>query len=377
VNYHLLCEGNAETRDAWSGSGKGVVDGLRGRGHVVRTADVDLRGVSRLVVAAASFRPEMDKWRTAYRLGEAGFRARSRRARSFVARHAAETDWVLQIGATFDASSASLPHALYCDSNIWMAKHLKALGHTHAAWMSEAQFERVARREQVVYDRARVIFTISDRLRRSFIEDFRIPADRVHAVYAGANIDGAFEQAVRKYQKEPHPPRIFFLGRHFERKGGPELLQAFRRVRSEMPDAELIVAGSPVTITEPGVQCFGWLEKEDPATADRLAWCYGTASVFCLPTRFDAFGIVFVEAMQFGIPCVGTDIVAVPEIIDDGKTGFLVKPGDADAIAAHLLTLLRQPELAKAMGERGRARVHERFAWSTVADRITSVLSAT
>ncbi len=374
MNFLLLCEGNAETRDAWSGSGKGIVDGLRERGHRVTTADVDLYGVQRLAVAAASFHPLLDKWRTSFRLGEHGFRARSQNARSFVAHNATGSEWVLQIGATFDASSSLAPHALYCDSNIWMSHHLKSLGHTHAAWLTESQFRGVVRREQSVYDRAKLIFTISDRLRRSFIEDFSIPEERVHAVYAGANINASFEQAVLRYQREAHPPRIFFLGRHFERKGGPELLAAFRSVRQHIKDAELILAGSTTTVHEPGVQCFGWLEKDHPETADRLAWCYGTADVFCLPTRFDAFGIVFVEAMQFGLPCVGTDIVAVPEIIEDGRTGFLVKPGDVEGLAARLTTLLHDPALSKSMGERGRARVRERFAWPSVADRIATAL---
>jgi glycosyltransferase involved in cell wall biosynthesis len=101
---------------------------------------------------------------------------------------------------------------------------------------------------------------------------------------------------------------------------------------------------------------------------------YGRADVFCLPTRFEAFGIAYVEAMCFGLPCIGTSVWAVPEIIADGVTGYVVPPNDIAALAERLLLLLRDPVLAQKMGTAGRDRAAQLFAWPRVADRIVETL---
>ena len=115
----LLTEGDAERWDSWSGSAKSVVDHLRGAGHGVVTADVDLYGPARWLAAAPMFSPNKKRWGVSYHLGGPGYRARSRRAAEAIAAQNGRVDCILQIGATFDPSGrGSLPYALFCDSNI-------------------------------------------------------------------------------------------------------------------------------------------------------------------------------------------------------------------------------------------------------------------
>ncbi len=78
--------------------------------------------------------------------------------------------------------------------------------------------------------------------------------------------------------------------------------------------------------------------------------------------------------MACGVPCVGTRVEAVPEIIRDGETGLLVPPGDAVELAAALERLLSEPRRARLMGARGRARVAARFLWRHVAERLDRAL---
>jgi glycosyltransferase involved in cell wall biosynthesis len=80
--------------------------------------------------------------------------------------------------------------------------------------------------------------------------------------------------------------------------------------------------------------------------------------------------------MACGLPCVGTRIEAVPEIVRDGETGLLVPPGDPVALAAALERLLRDPARARAMGARGRARVFAGGLWTHVAARLERPLGA-
>jgi glycosyltransferase involved in cell wall biosynthesis len=95
--------------------------------------------------------------------------------------------------------------------------------------------------------------------------------------------------------------------------------------------------------------------------------------VFCLPTRFEPFGIAFIEAMYFGLPCVGTDAWAVPEMIVDGKTGFTIPIDDLDALTDRLLRLLGDRALARRMGRAGRGRAERHFTWEGTVQRMMQI----
>jgi glycosyltransferase involved in cell wall biosynthesis len=170
-------------------------------------------------------------------------------------------------------------------------------------------------------------------------------------------------------------PTILFVGLQFQRKGGDVLVQSFRQVRQQIGNARLVLAGVPVGfIDEPGVTCLGVLDKNKPEDAAALAAAYDAADVFALPTRFEPFGIAFVEAMHFGLPCIGPRAWAVPEIIDDGETGFTIPIDDVAALTDRLLRLLRSPALAQSMGAAGQRKAQRLFTWPRVVDRMTDVL---
>lgn len=375
MNLLVLCEGDAESFDSWSGITKSLVDALRAAGATVRTGDVDLAGADRLLGAALSVAPSRRRWSTRYRLGAAGFRLRSRRAARLLAAARPGVDLIVQVGATFEAEGRGrTPYVLCCDSNIRMAERGAATGQSDAARLDARALDAVARREAPIYRGAAAIFTLSELLRRSFIEDFGIAPARVHAIHAGPNL------ALDAIAPVPdpaggHPPTVLFVGRQFRRKGGDVLIAAHRRVRERIPDARLVVVGPPVPARpEPGVTWLGPLDKNTPGGREALVGAYHRASVFCLPTRFEPYGVAFIEAMHFGLPCVGTDAWAVPEMIQDGVTGFTVPVDDVDALADRLLRLLADPIVARAMGAAGRARARGQFTWERVAQRVLRVI---
>jgi glycosyltransferase involved in cell wall biosynthesis len=87
-----------------------------------------------------------------------------------------------------------------------------------------------------------------------------------------------------------------------------------------------------------------------------LAVEYAGADVFCLPTVQEGFGLVFAEAMVAGLPVVACRAAAVPEVVEDRRTGFLVNPRSPDELAMAMETLLTNPGLRAEMGEAGRRR---------------------
>ena len=373
----FLTEGDAQSWDCWSGTSKSLVDQLRAAGHTVEARDVDLYGKDRLLGAALTFSPNRRRWGTRFHLGASSFRLRSRNAGRHIAGQRGTVDVILQIGATFEPlDRGGLPYFMYCDSNIRMAEHGATSGYSDAVSLSPRELEHVAQRELTVYRQASGIFTLSERLRRSFIEDFGLPPERVHAVHAGPNFDAAPILREPPRDDSYRAPTILFVGRQFHRKGGDLLVEAFRRVRERLPQALLLIAGPqdpPAQGT--GISCLGDLDKNDPIGWAALQAAYRSADVFCLPTRFEPFGIAFIEAMCFGLPCVGTAAWAVPEMVVDGETGYTIPVDDVDALTDRLLTLLSDSTLARAMGQAGRARVEQHFTWQRVVERMTAAMT--
>ena len=373
----MLAEGDPETWSCWSGSARGILEQLRAQGHTVETADVDLRGHDRWIAAGATLSPNRRRWATRYHLGAVPFELRSRKADAAVARRRGRVDAILQIGATFRTRRhGGVPRYLCCDSNIRVAEQGQSSGFSDASVLRPQELRAIARREHAVYRDADGIFTLSERLRRSFVTDFGIPDDKVRAIYAGPNLDLAHIPRSKAPRPDAHPPTILFVGFQFHRKGGDLRGESVRRVRRELPAARLVIAGPPADLsTEPGVVSLGNLDKQCPEDWQKLLAAYESADVFALPTRFEPFGIAFVEAMHFGLPCIGPDAWAVPEIIADGETGFTVPPDNVEALTERLLDLLRNPALARRMGEAAQQRARGLFTWQHAAARLTGTIA--
>jgi glycosyltransferase involved in cell wall biosynthesis len=257
---------------------------------------------------------------------------------------------------------------LYCDSNLAYA--LRGTPYSGASRLPRKELDGVLHRERRVYDAADRIWTMSDALARSFREDFKQPPEKMATIYAGAN-------------NPPSPirvpgaaPRILFVGKDHERKGSATLLEAFDLVRRAVPDAELhLVGGIPPDSARPGVITHGIISRATVDGQRSLDQLFGSARVFCMPSRYEPFGIAFVEAMLAGLPCVGTRAWAMPEIIEDGETGWLVPDGSISELASVLITALRDPASSARMGALGRDRALRYFTWERVASLALEDLS--
>ena len=147
-------------------------------------------------------------------------------------------------------------------------------------------------------------------------------------------------------------PRMLFVGGEFPRKGGFDLLQAWREAGLGANAALDVVTGWPLDARDlpPGVT----LHRGVAAYSDRRRELWRASDVFVMPTRHEAFGQVYLEAAAAGLPRIGTREHAIPEVIADGETGFLVDPGDRQALIARLCALATQPELRMSLGTAAR-----------------------
>jgi len=104
---------------------------------------------------------------------------------------------------------------------------------------------------------------------------------------------------------------------------------------------------------------------------------YDSAAVFAMPSQFEPFGLVFLEAMAYKLPCIGANVCAMPEIIGDGECGFVVSPDDHVTLADRLITLLRDRVLMRTMGATGHAKVKAEYTWDRFARTLLSCCKET
>ena len=359
----FLTEDDAETWESLSGCSRSALMAMRRAGREVGTADVLAYGPADWFTKAVTFRPRRSRWVHRYNASPLGFYFRSARARRLAASHPAGAP-VLQMGATFDARGRG-DHPLYClcDANAAFAARGGAF--SPVANLTPRELRELIERERRVYASCVGIFAWTERLRSSFIEDFGIPPERVVTTFAGPNLEFFPAEADLETPKAADPT-ILFIGIQFERKGGPTLLAAFRKVREAIPNARLMLAGCrPDVGNMPGVEVLGMVARNDPGPRGLKA-LFLQADLFCMPSRYEPFGMVFSEAMVHGLPCVGPRAY-MSEIIGDGRTGWLVDADDVDGLAAVLVDALRDRPRLRAMGLEGRRKALELFNWDRVA----------
>ncbi|HET6953717.1 MAG TPA: glycosyltransferase family 4 protein [Acidimicrobiales bacterium] len=276
---------------------------------------------------------------------------------------------VLQVGTQTDPSRARPQRPVHCITDCTVVQALAA-GEFSVSRASRRVQDEAVECQREVFDGCRRILVLSEWTRRSVIDDYGIDPDRVVAVGAGANLSDPLPRT-----PDPLRPVVLFVGRDWEQKGGPLLLDAFRLARARVPHARLVVVGcTPPLGSEPGVEIVGVLDRRDAAQDERLRRLYAQATCFAILSRFDAFPNVVLEAGVAGVPVVSTDEGSRSEAVIDGVTGLLAARREPRLVADALVALLSDPHRADAMGRAAAAGVAQRFTWPVVGRRVADAL---
>jgi glycosyltransferase involved in cell wall biosynthesis len=168
--------------------------------------------------------------------------------------------------------------------------------------------------------------------------------------------------------------KVLFVGGDFDRKGGPLLLEATRRLRMhpQVPDFELHVVTRAEIPDEPGVVVHTGLTANRPELIDLYRQC----EIFCLPTHADALGMVLAEAAASSMALVSTDVGAIREIVRNDETGVLIEPGNGDALEEALLLLMSDPRVRRRLGSAAHELARREHDANKNANRILDTLSA-
>ncbi|HMB68888.1 MAG TPA: glycosyltransferase, partial [bacterium] len=263
----------------------------------------------------------------------------------------------------------------------WMHR---TLGLPYALYFHGMDVERFARKEARGGPRARVVRRILDRAAVVFansrdtvarLERIGVAGDRIRLLHPGVDAERFRPGPVNDpaLAALADGPTLLTVGRYARRKGVDLVLRALVTVRRRVPCRLLVSGRDQEENLRPLVDELGLGDAvrflgEVPAAA--LPDLYRAADVFVMPAREEAdtgsvegFGIVFLEAAASGVPAVGGRSGGMGDAVADGETGFLVDPDDADGLAARLLEILEDPELAERLGRRGRERALADFSW--------------
>ncbi len=188
-----------------------------------------------------------------------------------------------------------------------------------------------------------------------------------------------FHPAAEGPPRAPRRFRCLAVARLIERKGLGDLLRALALLERERFELEIIGGGPDEAALRDLANRLGVAEEvhfTGPLDRSQVARRYREADLFTLPSSAEAFGNVFAEALASGLPIVGSTIGGIPDLVEHGTNGFLVNPGDLNALAGAIRYLADDPELRQEMARRNRAKAEANLEWSQVTWRYLSTYDA-
>jgi alpha-maltose-1-phosphate synthase len=183
------------------------------------------------------------------------------------------------------------------------------------------------RLEKACFEAAAHVVSWSETARNSVVEDYGIARERTSVIHPFAP-NHAFPDEKRERQAGAKL-RLLFVGNDFRRKGGEDLLAVFQDSLHETCELDIVSNGLATLPAQGGLRFHKGLEPFSPA----LMKLYADADVFVMPTYEEAFGLVYLEAMAAGLPCIGGNVLAVPELVAHGIRGLIVTAGDRRQLA--------------------------------------------
>jgi glycosyltransferase involved in cell wall biosynthesis len=243
--------------------------------------------------------------------------------------------------------------------------------------------------EKYLITESQVILAISQGIAREIQAsyDIQIPSDRLFVSHLGMP-DWALNRESAKTEK-PTGLHILFVGRLEKRKGVDLLLEVVPAIVHRFPQVIFHIVGDDSIPSALGrtyreefeqnnkqlcgthVHFYGKVDEE------ALRRHYADCDIFVAPSRFESFGLIYVEAMIFGKPSVGCDAGGIPEVVNHEVTGLLVPPNTPDALRTALETLIMDSDLRLQYGLAGRKRYEQLFSDITMANSSVDLYRAT
>lgn len=265
----------------------------------------------------------------------------------------------------------------------------------HCDWLVELDRSMIKQR----LDLADLIVGCSEYITEKIRRHFPEYAHRCQTIYNGVDIEH-FAPEKDSGKKNNDAKHLLFVGRITPEKGLHTLLEAFQILVTQCPQVRMEIVGphdqTPRSFivdlhNNNKVANLKWFYDKNYLSQLKAMLCSDTASkvtfsghiqqaylhnnyrnadVLVNPSFSESFGMSLVEAMATEVPVVATRVGGMTEVIEEDKTGILVEPGDAPALAAAILRLLANEEVRKSMGSAARKRAVELFSWDRISEKL-------
>ncbi len=242
----------------------------------------------------------------------------------------------------------------------------------HTIHVAEARFRpwRFTLPRAAPLERERLI-CVSEAVRRHHLRRTGLSPERYRVIRNGIDV-GAFARDEerrralrRRWSLSDDQPLLAFVGRLDRQKGVDTLLGAMAHLGARGAPAELVIAGDGPQrgmVENFVARAHGGAHTRLLGWRDDVAALLSAADVFVLPSRWEGFGLAAVEAMAAGLPVIATRVPGLSEVVAHGRTGLLLPPGDATALAEAIVELIEDPTLCARLGRAGRKRAGELFS---------------
>ncbi|MEU4739985.1 glycosyltransferase family 4 protein [Actinosynnema sp. NPDC023658] len=269
-----------------------------------------------------------------------------------------------------------------CDAPLVATVHATEAGR-HSGWLSQTLNQQVHSVEWWLANRADALITCSAAMRTEVAHLFEVEPSSVTVLHNGIEprrwrVRSSDVTAARAAHSPDGTPLLLFFGRLEWEKGVQDLIAALPRIRRAHPGTRLVVAGTGTHRdwlvdqarkhkVRRAVDFVGHLS--DRALAAALA----AADAVVLPSRYEPFGIVALEAAAAGTPLVASTAGGLGEVVLDGVTGLSFAPGDVDALATAVRSVLDDRPAATRRARAAKSRLATDFDWSRIATGTTAV----
>lgn len=361
----------------WSRSGFNLFTTLKSQGFLADAIGVEVPLWKRAPIMLMNYSPSRRMWRQKFNLSPFYYSLLTKEISKAKEKYRFDdNNVILQIGGHYNAAKATNMNTFsYHDGNI-----AGLMRSPHFPKTLTKRAEKAMQYEHDVYQSLNGIFVMSEYWRNSFIKDFSVPEEKVNNIGFGVNID-----IPEPSNKELNSKNLVFVGIDFERKGGPNLINAFKKILSmdKHSQATLHIIGPhelPSAIANAGISTdrlkfHGYLSRESPSDLQLLESIMNTGNLFVLPSRYEPFGNAGLEAMLYGMPVIATNDWSFPDFVIPGTTGDLLSDADnIDELVDKISTMLDSPEKMKIMGEHGRNLVLARYTWDSTAIKMNTII---
>jgi glycosyltransferase involved in cell wall biosynthesis len=239
--------------------------------------------------------------------------------------------------------------------------------------------------EEKMLERSNKIIAVSDFTRKELLQYYKVKEDKIRVIHNGVDVNKFQPPSDKRKVKEalgfsPDDVAILSVGRLYARKGLFTLIESMPAVVRSFPRAKFIISGKGQSnemmklmrhAARQGVEDSIIFTGYFPDS--KLPKLYQAADVFAFSTFYENLPFAVLEALSSGLPVVTTNVGGIPEMIESGRNGLLVKPFNAKELTDRVLYLLEHPAEASEMAFLARKTILERFDWRLIVEKVLRV----